>query len=130
MKRSAAPLRPRAGQLFGAVTVGEAWDERRLRLFNAAIKTLQQMTRLGVPEWLPEIGPPGKLPLTESYCFGRNSLVTVVRDGAPAEIERKGLRLAGRVLNRHQIWAFRSCPFHDVKPIGVPSALGVFELSA
>ena len=63
----AAPLKPSAGQLFKAVTVGEAWDEQRLRLFNAAIETLQRMASLGVPEWLPEIDPPGELPFYESY---------------------------------------------------------------
>ena len=63
----AAPLRPSAGQLFRAVTVGKAWDERRLRLFNAAIETLLQMTPSGVPERLPECDPPGELPFYESY---------------------------------------------------------------
>ena len=61
------PLRPSAGQLFRAVTVGKAWDERRLRLFNAAIESLQQMAPPGVPEWLPGIDPPGELPFYESY---------------------------------------------------------------
>ncbi len=61
------PLRPSAGQLFRAVTVGRAWDERCLRLFGAAIETLTQMKSQGVPEWLPESDPVGELPFYESY---------------------------------------------------------------
>ncbi|MCP5069704.1 MAG: cell filamentation protein Fic [bacterium] len=61
------PLRPQAGQLFKAVTTGQAWDERRLRLFAEAIDTLSQITPPGVPEWLPEPDPPGELPFYESY---------------------------------------------------------------
>ena len=61
------PVRPGAGQLFRAVTTGQAWDERRIRLFAQAADALSRLSPPAVPDWLPECDPPGDLPFYESY---------------------------------------------------------------
>ena len=81
------PMRPGAGQLFRAVSIGEAWDERRLRLFNTAIRTLGQTMPQEVPVWLPESDPPGELPFYESYFSNYIEGTTFAVDEARRIIE-------------------------------------------
>ncbi len=108
------PLRPRAGQLFRAVTVGKAWDERRLRLFNATIESLQQLTSQGVPEWLPEEGPPGELPFFESYFSNYIEGTTFTVDEARRIVETS-TPPAERSADGHDILGTYRCV---VDPIG------------
>lgn len=81
------PVRPDAGQLFRAVSVGEAWDERRLRIFNTAFKTLCQTMPPEVPAWLPESDPVGELPFYESYFSNYIEGTTFTVDEARKIIE-------------------------------------------
>ncbi|MCY3565953.1 MAG: Fic family protein [Gammaproteobacteria bacterium] len=108
------PLRPSAGQLFRAVTAGRAWDERRLRLFNAAIETLQQLAPLGVPEWLPECDPPGELPFFESYFSNYIEGTTFTVDEARRIVETN-TPPAERPADGHDILGTYRCV---VDPIG------------
>ena len=61
-----SPLRPR-GPLLAAFTRGEAWDERRVAMFERAAGQAAQPDPDRVPEWLPPPESPGELPFYESY---------------------------------------------------------------
>ena len=110
----AEPVRPSAGQLFKAVTVGNAWDERRLRVFDEAIEALHQMTPPGVPEWLPEPDPAGELPFYESYFSNYIEGTTFTVDEA-RQIVETNTPPAERPADGHDILGTYRCV---VDPIG------------
>ncbi len=60
------PPRRDAGAMFKAFTLGSAWDERRLVLFEAAIRSLNDLPA-GMPRHLPAEVALGELPFYESY---------------------------------------------------------------
>ena len=61
------PPRPQAGPLLVALTRGQAWDERRVAMFDSAARQAARLDPNVVPEWLPPPATPGELPFYESY---------------------------------------------------------------
>ena len=108
------PVRPRAGQLFRAVTIGEAWDERRIRLFAQAADALSQLSPPAVPDWLPECDPPGDLPFYESYFSNDIEGTTFTVDEARRIVET-GTPPAERPADGHDILGTYRCV---VDPVG------------
>ncbi len=60
------PPRRDAGEMFKAFTSGEAWDERRIELFETAIRSLTDLPS-NIPHHLPASEALGELPFYESY---------------------------------------------------------------
>lgn len=60
------PPRRDAGEMFKAFTIGTAWDERRIELFDTVIDALTALP-WGVPRHLPAPEGMGELPFYESY---------------------------------------------------------------
>jgi hypothetical protein len=60
------PPRRDAGEMFKAFTSGAAWDERRIELFETAIRSLMNLPQR-VPRHLPASDALGELPFYESY---------------------------------------------------------------
>ena len=108
------PVRPRAGQLFRAVTTGQGWDERRIRLFAQAADTLSRLSAPAVPVWLRECDPPGELPFYESYFSNYIEGTTFTVDQARHIVET-GTPPAERPADGHDILGTYRCV---VDPIG------------
>ena len=108
------PARPRAGNLFRAVTTGQAWDERRIRLFAQAAGTLSRLSPLAVPDRLPECDPPGDLPFYESY-FSNYIEGTTFTVAQARRIVETGMPPAERPADGHDILGTYRCV---VDPIG------------
>ena len=60
------PPRRDAGEMFKAFTAGEAWDQRRIDLFDTAIESLTDLPT-DIPRHLPAPEALGELPFYESY---------------------------------------------------------------
>lgn len=61
------PPRPSAGRFFSAVAAGQAWDERRVEMFQRVARGLEEYNDPDLPKWLPAEKSPGELPFFESY---------------------------------------------------------------
>ena len=108
------PVRSRTGWLFRAVTAGQGWDERRIRLFARAADTLSQLSPPAVPDWLPECDPPGDLPFYESY-FSNFIEGTIFAVEEARRIVETGTPPAERPADGHDILGTYRCV---VDPVG------------
>lgn len=61
------PVRPRAGQLLLALRRGQAWDERRVDMFDHVRTQLNHTEKWGVPTALPASTEPEEVAFFESY---------------------------------------------------------------
>ena len=60
-------LRPRAGALFHALSLGRAWDERRVEMFDRACAELRNADSWDIPAALPASMEADELAFYESY---------------------------------------------------------------
>lgn len=60
------PLRQHSGRFLQATLAGQAWDDRRVALFDTVAAALQTPSD-GTPEWLPPPETDGELPFFEAY---------------------------------------------------------------
>ncbi len=108
------PVRSTAGELFRAVTAGQGWDGRRIRLFAQAADTLSRLSSPAVPDWLAECDPPRELPFYESY-FSNYIEGTTFTVEAARRIVETGIPPAERPADGHDILGTYRCV---VDPVG------------
>ncbi len=80
-----APLRPRTGPLFQALSVGRAWDERRVEMFDRACADLRKTDTWGIPDELPASLDAEELAFYESYFAHGTGPGTIARN-VPEEL--------------------------------------------
>ena len=79
------PSRSRAGALFRAVSLGKAWDERRVEMFERACAELKNADAWNVPAALPASMEAEELAFYESY-FAHGGRPSTVAQFVPEEL--------------------------------------------